>query len=77
MLLQSQKSPARIILHPGAPKTGSTSLQHYFCDHAAALEAAGMLVPKRRLRQGEVDPLHRDMKAAMKKGNDGKTVTSE
>lgn len=59
----------RIILHPGAPKTGTTSLQHFFYDHEAALRNAGTVVPKRLFRKGDVDALHTDI-LAMMGGND-------
>lgn len=35
----------RIILHLGAPKTATSSLQHAFLDRRAALEAAGIVYP--------------------------------
>ncbi|WP_417451527.1 hypothetical protein [Kordiimonas sp.] len=55
----------RIILHCGAPKTGTTSLQHFFYDHADALEHAGTYVPKRLFNKGDVDSLHRHMLAML------------
>lgn len=36
---------ARLFLHVGLPKTGTTSMQKWFLDHHAALEAAGCLYP--------------------------------
>jgi hypothetical protein len=48
----------RIILHCGAPKTGSTSLQNYFADNADQLKADGVVYPPRFFRRSLVDPLH-------------------
>ncbi len=48
----------RIILHCGAPKTGSTSLQNFFADNRATLAEDGVAYPLRFFRRGEVDPLH-------------------
>lgn len=56
----TQPGPARrrIILHPGAPKTGSTSLQFYFRENVDVLERAGIVYPVRMIRDGQVDALH-------------------
>ena len=48
----------RVILHCGAPKTGSTSLQNYFADNADRLKADGVAYPLRFFRRSLVDPLH-------------------
>ncbi|WP_262690818.1 hypothetical protein [Kordiimonas aestuarii] len=55
---RAAKVKRRIILHCGAPKTGSTSLQHFFADNATALARDGAVCPPRFFRQGNVDPLH-------------------
>ena len=52
------RTKRRIILHCGAPKTGSTSLQHFFADNLPALEKDGVFYPPRFLRKRMVDPLH-------------------
>lgn len=53
-------SPSRqIVLHCGAPKTGSTSLQHYFRDQEDLLRASGIGYPHRFFSRRDVDPLHR------------------
>ncbi|MEO1293302.1 MAG: hypothetical protein AAFV62_10800, partial [Pseudomonadota bacterium] len=36
----------KISLHIGAPKTGSTSIQHFLSDNAGALAERGDLVPE-------------------------------
>lgn len=33
---------ARLILHIGAPKTGSSAVQRYCCEHAADLRRPGI-----------------------------------
>ncbi|WP_420429939.1 hypothetical protein [Kordiimonas sp.] len=48
----------RIILHLGAPKTGSTSLQYYLAENTGALERAGIVYPERMIQHGKVDMLH-------------------
>ncbi|WP_374763037.1 hypothetical protein [Yunchengibacter salinarum] len=48
-----------LILHPGAPKTGSTSLQHFLHDQRHRLAAAGVHYVPRFFTRGRVDPLHR------------------
>ncbi len=50
---------AKIILHCGAPKTGSTSLQHYFRACEALLNANAIHYPHRFFSRRDVDPLHR------------------
>lgn len=50
---------ARILLHAGAPKTGTTSLAYHFHEHEVQLNAAGAFFPHRFAMRGDVDPLHR------------------
>jgi len=56
-----------VILHAGAPKTGSTSLQHFFYDNADALRELGAVCPERLIGRGQVDPLH-NVLVALRKG---------
>jgi hypothetical protein len=48
---------ARIVLHAGVPKTGTTSLQYHLYDRAELLAAHGVGCPRRRILAGDVDPL--------------------
>lgn len=50
-----------IILHAGAPKTGTTSLAYYLWDNEAALNASGVFFPHRFAMRGDVDPLHQHL----------------
>lgn len=49
----------RIILHCGAQKTGSTSLQHYLGNQADLLAREGIGLPQRLVSKRRLDPLHR------------------
>ncbi len=49
----------RVILHCGAQKTASTSLQHYLGDHLALLHQQGIGFPPRYQSKGRLDSLHR------------------
>ncbi len=57
-MTSSQTPKGRIILHLGAPKTGSTSLQYYLSENREVLESAGVVYPERMIQGGQVDPLH-------------------
>lgn len=48
----------RVILHAGAPKTGTTSLAYYLKDHERLLSDAGVFFPHRFAMRGDVDPLY-------------------
>lgn len=47
-----------IILHCGAPKTGTTSLAYHFHEHEDLLRKHGVFFPHRFVMRGDVDPLH-------------------
>ncbi|TNE62379.1 MAG: hypothetical protein EP335_12355 [Alphaproteobacteria bacterium] len=57
----------RILLHCGAPKTGTTSIQHYLDDNDALLRAQGVVCPPRFISKGRVDPLHKAL-VSLRKG---------
>ncbi|WP_417465771.1 hypothetical protein [Kordiimonas sp.] len=57
-MTSSQTPKRRIILHLGAPKTGTTSLQYYLSENREVLESAGVVYPERMIQGGQVDPLH-------------------
>ncbi|MEO1192647.1 MAG: hypothetical protein AAFY02_12870 [Pseudomonadota bacterium] len=62
---------SRVLLHCGAPKTASTSLQDYFYHHEALLEQHGVLFLRRHLTRGDYDPLHKILLRARRvKGKD-------
>lgn len=48
----------KIILHCGAPKTGSTSLQFYLSANEKVLNKNGVYYPHKFVRSGDVDPFH-------------------
>ncbi|GAA0778556.1 hypothetical protein E1180_19845 [Roseibium denhamense] len=48
----------KIILHAGAQKTGSTSLQRWFYANEPLLNGYGITCPKRLISEGQVDPVH-------------------
>lgn len=47
-MTDSSPSPVRLVLHPGHPKCGSSSIQEALRRNAAALEARGVFYPSRR-----------------------------
>ena len=56
----------KIVLHCGAPKTGSTSLQNYLYDESHFLEERGVFILKRMIQKNDVDPLFRLLLASRK-----------
>jgi hypothetical protein len=58
-----------LVIHIGAPKTGTTSLQHFLAENAAALEAHGVLYPEVGLsHRGKHHALKSELRASSGSG---------
>lgn len=56
---------ARLILHIGAPKTGSSAVQRYCCEHAADLRREGLHYPEHPLDANGVSGGHGELFALL------------
>jgi hypothetical protein len=56
---------ARLILHIGAPKTGSSAVQRYCCEHAADLRRQGLHYPEHPLDANGVSGGHGELFALL------------
>ena len=70
------KSKKRVVLHCGAPKTGSTSLQWFIDDHKDALRTDGAVCPGRFVVRSDVDPIHRAFVAMRHRGNPAQAIAA-